>query len=78
MKERQDKALSLESIFTELESLIARLEGDELSMEQSLEAFRTGIGFCREAQRRLEDSEQSIRILLDDDGAATEKALESE
>ena len=52
-----------ESSLQELESLLASLEGGQLSLEQSIEAYRRGallLGYC---QAQLADAEQRIKVL---------------
>jgi exodeoxyribonuclease VII small subunit len=52
-----------EAALTELEGLVARMEGGALSLEESLAAYRRGavlVGFC---QQQLEKVEQQVRVL---------------
>jgi exodeoxyribonuclease VII small subunit len=52
-----------ESALHELETLLASLEGGQLSLEQSIEAYRRGallLGYC---QAQLADAEQRIKVL---------------
>ncbi len=52
-----------ESALRELETLLASLEGGQLSLEQSIEAYRRGallLGYC---QSQLADAEQRIKVL---------------
>jgi exodeoxyribonuclease VII small subunit len=52
-----------EAALTELEGLVARMEGGDLSLEESLTAYRRGaalVGFC---QQQLEKVEQQVRVL---------------
>jgi exodeoxyribonuclease VII small subunit len=56
----------------ELEQLVARMEGGELSLDESLQSFERGIGLYRSCQTSLEQAELRVRLLLDPD--APEKA----
>ncbi len=52
-----------ESALRELETLLASLEGGQLSLEHSIEAYRRGallLGYC---QAQLADAEQRIKVL---------------
>src|ERR1700710_1206267 len=52
-----------EAALAELEGLVARMEGGDLSLEESLTAYRRGaalVGFC---QQQLEKVEQQVRVL---------------
>jgi exodeoxyribonuclease VII small subunit len=61
----------LEKSLDELEALVARLEGGELSLEQALEEFERGVKLTRECQAALKDAEQKVEILLKRTEAAT-------
>ena len=49
-------------------------ESGELSLDKSLELFERGIKLAKECQKRIEDAEQKIQVLLRDTGG--EPALE--
>ncbi|TCV91264.1 exodeoxyribonuclease VII small subunit [Luteibacter rhizovicinus] len=49
----------------ELEQLVARMEGGELSLDESLQSFERGIGLYRHCQTALEQAELRVRLLLD-------------
>jgi exodeoxyribonuclease VII small subunit len=51
----------------ELESLVARMEGGELSLDESLASFERGIGLYRHCQQALDKAELRVRLLLDPD-----------
>ena len=55
---------SLEKSLAELESLVERLEGGELSLEDALKEFERGVKLTRECQTALKDAEQKVEILL--------------
>lgn len=48
-----------------LESLVARLEAGELSLEGALAAFEEGVRLTRDAQRRLDEAELRVRTLTE-------------
>ena len=49
----------------ELESLVARLEKGDLSLDDSLATFERGIALYRRCQGALEQAEQRVKLLLD-------------
>lgn len=51
----------------ELEQLVARMEGGEMSLDESLSAFERGIGLYRHCQQALDQAELRVRLLLDPD-----------
>lgn len=48
-----------------LEALVARMEGGELSLEDSLAAYERGVGLFRRCQQALEQAELRVRLLTD-------------
>ncbi len=54
-----------EQSLDELEKLVARLEGGELSLDESLRSFERGIALFRECQSALEQAELRVKLLLD-------------
>jgi exodeoxyribonuclease VII small subunit len=54
----------LERSLEELEALVARLEGGDLSLEQALQEFERGVKLTRECQSALKEAEQKVEILL--------------
>jgi exodeoxyribonuclease VII small subunit len=55
---------SFEASLGELEEIVKRLEAGDLSLEQSLELFEQGIKLSRECQKRLDEAERRVEILL--------------
>ncbi|HEX7369908.1 MAG TPA: exodeoxyribonuclease VII small subunit [Rhodanobacteraceae bacterium] len=49
----------------ELEALVAKMEGGELSLDESLRAFERGIALYRSCQAALDQTEARVKLLLD-------------
>lgn len=58
--------LSFEAAVAEIEGIVARIETGELSLEESLAAYRRGAELLRHCQGRLDDAEQQLRVLDDE------------
>lgn len=59
-----------EAALARLEEIVQELEKGDLPLEQSLKFFEEGIKLSRICNRRLEDAERRVEILLKDkDGA---------
>ncbi|HEX5959626.1 MAG TPA: exodeoxyribonuclease VII small subunit [Rhodanobacteraceae bacterium] len=54
-----------EQSLTELEALVAKMEGGELSLDESLRSFERGIALYRGCQSALEQAEARVKLLLD-------------
>ena len=56
---------SFEVALAELEEHVRRLDGGELSLEDSLITFESGVKLIRECSELLDDAEQRITELID-------------
>jgi exodeoxyribonuclease VII small subunit len=59
-------SLSFEAGMKELEAIVARLEQGNLPLEESLQAFETGVAVLRVLHTRLEEVEQRVEVLMRD------------
>ena len=55
-----------EKAFQQLEKIVARLEGEELSLDESLKLFEEGIALSRFCHQKLEEVEKKIELILSD------------
>ena len=58
--------LTFEKALAELEKVVARMEGGELSLEQALAAHKRGLELARFCQARLESAQQQVQVLEGD------------
>ncbi len=58
------KKLDYEASITELESLVDRLEQGDLSLEESLKLYESGVLLTRDCQEALSQAEQKVQLLL--------------
>ena len=54
-----------ESAMTELEEIVERMEGGELTLEESLAAHKRGLELSKYCQTVLAKAQQQVRILED-------------
>ena len=66
---KKKNASNFEKDLQELENLVEKMEGGELSLEESLVHFERGIALTRSCQKALSEAEQKIQILLSEDGS---------
>ncbi len=59
-----DSPLDFEKALAELEQQVHRLEGGELSLEEALQAFESGVQLTRQCQQALDQAEQKVQLLL--------------
>lgn len=55
-----------EKSFQQLETIVQRLEAEELSLDESLRLFEEGIGLSRFCHQKLEQIEKKIELILAD------------
>ncbi|HET8711126.1 MAG TPA: exodeoxyribonuclease VII small subunit [Spongiibacteraceae bacterium] len=66
------ESLNFEQALGELEALVAAMESGDMTLEESLQAFETGVRLTRECQQMLQQAEQKVQLLLAEDGTTTD------
>ena len=66
-----NKKIDFESSLKELESIVTKLEDENINLEDSVKSFEAGINLVKECQKQLEEAELKVKELLDD-GTAQE------
>ena len=64
------KKLDYEAAVAELESLVERLEQGDISLEESLKLYESGVLLTRDCQEALQNAEQNVQMLLKQSGQA--------
>ncbi len=59
--------VSFETSMKKLETVVSKLEGDEVSLEESLKLFEEGVKLMRFCHLRLNEIEEKVQILVADD-----------
>ena len=60
------KTFNFESAMIELEKIVKRLEGENESLEKSLELFEKGTKLAEQLRGKLDAAEQRIKVLQKD------------
>ena len=55
--------INLEKLIAELESIVNKMESDDLNIEDSLKSYEKGISLIKNAQNKLKKIEQKVEIL---------------
>ena len=66
-----NKKIDFESSLKELESIVEKLEDENINLEDSVKSFEEGVNLVKECQKQLQNAELKIKKLLDD-GTSTE------
>ncbi|MBE6673692.1 MAG: exodeoxyribonuclease VII small subunit [Ruminococcaceae bacterium] len=67
------KNISFEDALDRLEEIVDLLESGENPLEKSLELFEEGVKLVKLCNKKLENVENSIKILVNNDGEFVEK-----
>jgi exodeoxyribonuclease VII small subunit len=57
-----------DSVLQQLRGVVEKLEGGNLSLEQSLQAFEEGVKLARQGSQILDSAEERVELLLRDEG----------
>ena len=63
---KEDKKIDFESSLKELESIVEKLEDENINLEDSVKSFEEGINLVKSCQEELKSAELKIQKLLDD------------
>ncbi len=64
MSKEESTDLSLEARLTRLEEILARMESEEVALDEALALFEEGVGHVRKAERVLSETELRVEELL--------------
>ncbi len=65
------KKLDYEAAVAELESLVERLEQGDISLEESLKLYESGVLLTRDCQEALQSAEQKVQMLIQQSGQSS-------
>ena len=59
--------MDFEKKLARLEEIVGKMEGGEVSLEDSLKLFEEGVQLSRTCQKELDQAEQKVELLLGQD-----------
>lgn len=72
------KSIDFEQSLEMLEGLVNRMEQGDMTLEESLQAFESGIALTRECQSRLAAAELQVTKLIESQGDVELAAFDTE
>ncbi|RTZ62673.1 MAG: exodeoxyribonuclease VII small subunit [Gammaproteobacteria bacterium] len=78
MSQAKSAVPDFEDALAQLEKLVTRLEQGDLTLEDSLKDFETGINLTRTCQKGLDEAEQRVEQLIKKGDQYTLQAFEPE
>ncbi|WP_029686924.1 exodeoxyribonuclease VII small subunit [Tatumella saanichensis] len=70
MPKKTETSVSFEQALQELESIVRRLEGGDMPLEDALNEFEKGVKLAKSGQQTLQKAEQRVQILMKPDSDA--------
>jgi len=70
--------LPYEQAITELKSIVGLLESGELTLEDSMKMFEKGVGFVRYCNKKLDEIEKRITIIMEENNKVVERDFNPE
>ena len=65
-----NKKIDFEASLKELESIVEKLEDENINLEDSVKSFEEGVNLVKECQKQLQNAELKVKKLLDDGSSA--------
>ncbi len=73
------KEMNFEEAMTKLEGEVKKLEGGNMSLDESISAFEEAVKLVKVCNEKLENAERRVRILTETvDGSVTDLPFDSE
>ncbi|HEY8348591.1 MAG TPA: exodeoxyribonuclease VII small subunit [Clostridiales bacterium] len=67
--------VTFEQAMAELEEIVKKLEKGELTLDESINFFRRGVELTKYCNRKLDEAERSITMLIEGENGVIEKEL---
>ena len=67
-----------EEMLDELEEIVQSLETDDLKLDESISKFETGMKIATECNKKIEEAEKKITILINENGDVKEESFTAE
>lgn len=71
-----NKEKSLEELMMELEKISKELETENVSLEYTIKKFKEGNEIAKKAEKKLDEAEKSINVIISEDGKEEELKLD--
>lgn len=68
MKQEKDQELSLEEAFAQIEEVIAHLETEEITLEQSFQEYNRGMQLLKHCNETIDQVEKKVLQINEDGG----------
>ncbi len=69
------EAITFEQAIAELEGIVKKLEKGELTLDESISCFQRGVELTKYCNRKLDEAERSITMLIEGEDGIVEKEI---
>ena len=59
--------MKFEQAMKRLEEIVAKMEGGDLPLDETLKLFEEGVGLTRMLNKQLEEAERKVEVLMKDE-----------
>ncbi len=73
MPKKESKEENFEELMKKLEEITTKLEGDKLSLDESVALFEEGMQVSKKCNSKLEEAEKKITMLINENGEVKEE-----
>ena len=71
------KELTFEDALNKLEDTVKKLEGGNMSLDDSLASFEEAVALVKICNQKLEKAERRVRILIDEGDSVTDTSFDA-
>jgi exodeoxyribonuclease VII small subunit len=71
LKDKKNEEIRFEDALDRLEDIINNLQDGNLPLEESLKKFEEGVSLVRMCQKKLDDAETKVSLLIKDEKGGT-------
>ena len=68
MARKKHERFEFESKMQELAAIVEKIESGELSLEEAMQQFETGVKLTKECHQALQTAEQKVKVLVEQAG----------
>ena len=78
MSAKKEEEKNFEELMVKLEEITTKLEGESLSLDESVSLFEEGMKISKECNLKLENAEKKITMLINEADGIKEEDFEAE
>jgi len=76
MPGKKEKTKAFEELMKDLEGQVRQLETGDLTLDQSIAAFETGMGLAKECDQKLSEAKAKVEKIIQDETGTKEAPFE--